>query len=397
MSREGLRDVLPDDRSAREQGREYLRESSALERLREKIDRCVKGAVSLTEFIRRLEREGVRVVPSMQQSGRLNGFTYDIEGTRVKGSSLGRSYTAYGLQTRKGVRYDPAADNPYLQALALQARGARVAEPRVPGRLGSPDRGRERPNRNLDGITSFQRETMREIGIFRALRASDLVRVRYDGNVKAWVQDLKILFNRGLAEQRSIVVKGFRGPRSLSVVVLTKKGKELLKRAERDPERKAQALYAGFVKPKEIAHDTAIYRMYEVEAARIEKAGGVIRRVVLDYELKKKVYSPLVKARKESALAYARKQTEVARENSLRIVDGKIPLPDLRIEYDTARGERTKVDLELATADYRGEHLRSKEQAGFKVFMESALGSNGGSSGRYPALEEDHLESILYF
>ena len=61
--------------------------------------------------------------------------------------------------------------------------------------------------------------------------------------------------------------------------------------------RSGQKLYAGFVKPGEVAHDAAIYRMYQAEAARIEKAGGKIRRVILDYELKQKVYSPLAKAK----------------------------------------------------------------------------------------------------
>ena len=33
--------------------------------------------------------------------------------------------------------------------------------------------------------------------------------------------------------------------------------------------------------------------MYQAEAARIEREGGKVRRVVLDYELKRKVFSKL--------------------------------------------------------------------------------------------------------
>ena len=49
------------------------------------------------------------------------------------------------------------------------------------------------------------------------------------------------------------------------------------------------------MKPQEVAHEAALYRMYQAETAEIEKGGGTIRRIVLDYELKKSIYAPLVK------------------------------------------------------------------------------------------------------
>src|SRR5437879_1827659 len=76
--------------------------------------------------------------------------------------------------------------------------------------------------------------------------------------------------------------------------------------------------------------------MYQAERERIEKAGGRIRRVVLDYELKQKAYSPLAKAKALPPLDYARRQEQIARENGLKVVQGHITLPDLRIEYETA-------------------------------------------------------------
>ena len=56
---------------------------------------------SMSELIDRLERAGVRAVPSLQKSGRLNGMSYDVNGIRIKGSQLGRTYTAAGLQARR--------------------------------------------------------------------------------------------------------------------------------------------------------------------------------------------------------------------------------------------------------------------------------------------------------
>jgi hypothetical protein len=50
------------------------------------------------------------------------------------------------------------------------------------------------------------------------------------------------------------------------------------------------------------------------------------------------------------------------------MVNGKIPLPDLRIEYETAELEVRHVDLELATRDYRPRGLADKAKAGFSLY-----------------------------
>src|SRR5258708_3635801 len=47
-----------------------------------------------------------------------------------------------------------------------------------------------------------------------------------------------------------------------------------------------QKLYAGLVKPREVEHDTQIYRAYGKESERIKEKGGTNLRVKLDFELK---------------------------------------------------------------------------------------------------------------
>src|SRR5207245_718300 len=96
--------------------------------------------------------------------------------------------------------------------------------------------------------------------------------------------------------------------------------------------------------------------------------GGHIRRVILDYELKRRVYTPLAKAKGLGPNEYARRQEEIARQNGLKVIAGKIPLPDLRIEYETRDREVTRVDLELATGHYHGPALQAKAEAGFKFY-----------------------------
>jgi hypothetical protein len=100
-----------------------------------------------------------------------------------------------------------------------------------------------------------------------------------------------------------------------------------------------------------------------------------VHRVVLDYELKASIYATLAKARSLPRLAYAKRQREVAQANGLQVVGGRIPLPDLRLEYQTAEGDLTKVDLELATHHYHGAYALEKASVGFKLYADGPSAS----------------------
>jgi hypothetical protein len=151
-------------------------------------------------------------------------------------------------------------------------------------------------------------------------------------------------------------------PRRL--LTLSKQGHQFLTVTKRVP--KNQAIHYGFTKPRETHHDADLYRMYYAAAEKIERQGGRNLRVILDYELKKRVYHDLANLgpHREST---AKKQ-DIAERHGLQVVRGKIPLPDLRIEYETREGEMTRVDLELATEHYRGRTLAEKVRAGFSIY-----------------------------
>ena len=57
-------------------------------------------------------------------------------------------------------------------------------------------------------------------------------------------------------------------------------------------------------------------------------------------------------------------------------------LPDVRIEYDTASGERSKVNLELTTDHYHAGQLAAKARAGFTLYSAS-----GTLAGAWPRSE----------
>jgi hypothetical protein len=213
-------------------------------------------------------------------------------------------------------------------------------------------------------LIDSERKSLAAIGRFRTVSTEDLSQQRYGSNAAKMQQDIRHLSSQGLVRTRSIWLG--KGKDQLEVVTLTRRGKQVL---ERSGER--GTFYSGFVKPAEMAHDAAIYRMYQAEASRIVKQGGEIRKITLDYELKRSVYSPLAKV-KPSSPEYAKRQAEIAARNSLKVVRGHIQLPDLRIEYVGRDGDTKTTDLELATPHYRPGQLGAKAQAGFKFYASSS-------------------------
>lgn len=59
---------------------------------------------------------------------------------------------------------------------------------------------------------------------------------------------------------------------------------------------------------------------------------------------------------------------EIAARHGLQVVGNKIPVPDLRIEYETREGDMGRVDLELATENYRPRQIAEKARAGFSLY-----------------------------
>src|SRR5262249_14999148 len=80
---------------------------------------------------------------------------------------------------------------------------------------------------------------------------------------------------------------------------------------------------------------------------------------------------------------YRNAQAESARELHLPVVEGHVTFPDFRVEYEDDRGEPGRVDVEVATGNYREQHLAAKSAAGFRVYAErSAAGRLSIDGGR---------------
>src|SRR6266480_3046306 len=155
-------------------------------------------------------------------------------------------------------------------------------------------------------------QTLTDLGKFRMVPADDLARFAYRGDRSQMESDLRNLSRQGLIEQRSI--EG-HSSYSTKVLTLTKDAHQLLERAQLVSHR--QTIYHGLVDPNK-------------------------------------------------DLAYER--IRVANEYDLKVVNDKIPVPDLRIEYEDESRELRRLDLEIATRDYRPQGLAEKAKAGFHLF-----------------------------
>lgn len=204
-------------------------------------------------------------------------------------------------------------------------------------------------------------QTLTEIGIFRALELNDLARHRYQGDPIEARKHLGNLSRLGMVRSRTSY------PERTVYVALTPAGHRWL---ASNPERtnSQQKLYHGFVKTREARHDAALYRLYQQEIGRIERTGGRVRRVILDFELKHSINPRLAKLNSLSRAEQIQERRQIAQDHGLRVVNGKIPLPDLRLEYEGPDQQLAKVDLELVTGHYHRGNLAAKTKAGFAMY-----------------------------
>jgi hypothetical protein len=216
---------------------------------------------------------------------------------------------------------------------------------------GSPLYARDHGHRLRDS----EIRTLADIGKFRVVATADLTDLGYDGRPEQAQQDLQNLLRRGLVRKGT-----FAGPEQTprELLTLTKRGYRLLQASRWVA--KNQAIYRGFVKPRDANHDANLYKLYHKELLRVVNAGGRNPRVVLDVELKRKINQDVAKLGRDA-------RPEIARHHGLRVVRNRIPVPDVRIEYEQPNGEMARLDLELVTEHYRGRTLADKVKAGFSL------------------------------
>lgn len=313
----------------------------------------------------------------------------------------GRATPAVPLERLHKLAQEPAREP---EPIAPGVRDYR-SQPSRPGRPRPHDQPNDRPIRDREDrpereperdrsraadtvpISNRERNLLGEIGRFRVIRAADLRGPFFSGNDRTMAETLVKLRSAGLIEDHLIRHRSSGDspePEKIRLISLTREGKWLASsQAGRD---RAQRLYAGLVKPREALHDSNLYPVYRAHATRLERAGATVRRVVLDFELKREYFREL--RRRERAMPNASEETlktDAAARFDLPVVNGKVQFPDLRVEYEDRALGPAKVDIELATAAYSRPHLAGKVKAGFTLY------ASPGDHGRVGAsIHDDH-------
>ena len=113
----GLQRVAPSSEAERKaptkgeiEGAIRTGQPSARQQLQQLADAAAKDCGSFTAYQERLEAAGVELVPVVQLEGaKLSGLSYRLDGVTMKGSDLGKGYSAAGL-AKRGVTYEQDRD-----------------------------------------------------------------------------------------------------------------------------------------------------------------------------------------------------------------------------------------------------------------------------------------------
>ena len=212
------------------------------------------------------------------------------------------------------------------------------------------------------------------IGAFRAVPVADL-----GPDAQPDSGALRQLRREELVDVVTVSRGANASQRDASIAVLTERGRDLLE-AHRTPDsHPEQAYHAGLVKPAELAHDTALHRVYREAAAELADEGRRVTRVVLDYELKADYQRFLNRPDRPADATLESERAAFAEAHGLTVVDGHLELPDLRLEYEEPDGTRGVRDVELVTEHYSRTQLAGKRQAGFTMYR---LGGRAGHAIR---------------
>jgi hypothetical protein len=226
-------------------------------------------------------------------------------------------------------------------------------------------------------LRGSESRTLATVGAFRVVSSSDLR--DHDGKpLDPRRGDLRHLREAGLVETAHL------GGRRDHVVTLTKEGRDLLHEHRRSTGEDArQAFYAGVRKPRELGHDVQVYRAYERAAKGIAERGGRLRRVILDYELKRD-YQRFLQERNRRSDGDGRPDREEhevrdwALTHHLPYFDEQVHFPDVRIEWEDEHCRSREEDIEVTTEHYRGAHAAAAARSGFSRYQAGSVAVFGG-------------------
>lgn len=283
----------------------------------------------------------------------------------------------------------------------LNAARERNAVTRTPARLRDGHRREYDPRARGERVSFRERSerALADVGVYRSVSFRDLAEARFGGHPFTTRRAVNRWIRAGMMREHRA-----RGPKggTFKVLTLTRKGAKQARRAAvnrgLDPN---QRTWSGLVKRSELSHDTEVYRACGSEQRQLADQGATIVRVRIDSELKSAVARRSERARvqegKEAADATRRR---VAEELGLPVDEqGRVHFPDAQIEYTDQHGRTGRVNVEVASQNYRDKAIVAKSSAGFAIHATGSAkarvlralsgGQVGGNDGTRGPAERD--------
>lgn len=135
----GKKVVMPEkSKAGKKEMEKALRTETEVPRyqLQKLVDQALMYKPTVTQFVERLQASGVDVIPNIASTGKLNGFSFGLNGVYFSGSKLGDTYK-YAQLEKRGLTYDKEREGEYLGQLKASAGNAV---------------GRHRDAKNDDGV-----------------------------------------------------------------------------------------------------------------------------------------------------------------------------------------------------------------------------------------------------
>jgi hypothetical protein len=242
------------------------------------------------------------------------------------------------------------------------------------------DREPVRIGRETVSVRGSEVRALALIGAFRVVDARDL---QTAGD--RWHGDLEQLRQQRLITLTPQVLSGER----TALVTLTERGRTLIEaHRTREGTEPEQTYYTGLAKPREATHDAQLARVYTAAAERLAAGGARIRRVVLDYELKRD-YQRFLQDRNRGDARNTGRPNRTREEiqswataHGLPMVRERVQFPDVRIEFEHPDGRRDREDVELTTGHYSSRQMAAKRASGFTLQRSTAGRLTGARSSR---------------
>lgn len=288
--------------------------------------------------------------------------------------------------------FEPTLFEPALSRPALPDADSRTPEPVAWHALERrPIRIRGRELECGPALRGEEQKMLAQLGRFRVIAVSDLARTVYGGDERALRGDLRYLERKSLVAIARANLRRDRlwtRVRQMEVGTLRPPAARMLRQSgivlPHEP------IYVGLVKPAQVEHDSLIYPAYLKEIERIAALGARNPRLRLDFEIAGAVSRAIHEERTadpERGLAAIKRQ--IASEFNLPYTDGRILIPDARIDYDLEPDSRSgSSDIEVVTGAYGSASLRAKAEAGFRLY------ASAGDCARLGAEIEDSRQTL---